>query len=114
MRSAAHSAPVRNYRLSRGEYDRAVEAGVFEPDAKLELIDGDLRTRPHGPVVAGAGGSSRCRESPGAAGPGRDGAPRHVGVRTVPRTRHQAGERSTGTSARRTSCASRAKKVLAS
>ena len=44
MRSAAHSAPVRNYRLSRGEYDRAVEAGVFEPDAKLELIDGDLRT----------------------------------------------------------------------
>ena len=44
MRSAAHSAPVPNYRLSRGEYDRAVEAGVFEPDAKLELIDGDLRT----------------------------------------------------------------------
>ena len=40
MRSAA---PVRNYRLSRLEYDRAVDAGVFEPEAKLELIDGDLR-----------------------------------------------------------------------
>ena len=32
-----------HYRLSRVEYDRAVEAGVFEADAKLELIDGDLR-----------------------------------------------------------------------
>ena len=31
-----------HYRLSRVEYDRAVEAGVFEADAKLELIDGDL------------------------------------------------------------------------
>ena len=30
------------YRLSRVEYDRAVEAGAFEPDAKLELIDGEL------------------------------------------------------------------------
>ena len=26
-----------HYRLSRVEYDRAVEAGAFEPDAKLEL-----------------------------------------------------------------------------
>ena len=34
----------------------------------------------------------RAVESPGAAGPGRDGAPRHVGVRTVPRTRHQASD----------------------
>ena len=34
---------VRRYRLSRVDYDRAVEAGAFEPDAKLELIDGDLR-----------------------------------------------------------------------
>ena len=31
-----------HYRLSRAEYDRAVEAGVFEADARLELIDGDL------------------------------------------------------------------------
>ena len=31
-----------HYRLSRVEYDRAVEAGVFEADARLELIDGDL------------------------------------------------------------------------
>ena len=31
-----------HYRLSRAEYDRAVEAGAFEPDAQLELIDGEL------------------------------------------------------------------------
>ena len=48
------------------------------------------------------------------AGPGRDGAPRHVGIRTVPRTRHQAGDALTGTSDRRASCVSRAMKVLAS
>ena len=30
------------YRLSRTEYDGAVKAGVFEPEAKLELVDGDL------------------------------------------------------------------------
>ena len=35
---------IRHYRLSRVEYDRAVEAGAFEPDARLELIDGDLNT----------------------------------------------------------------------
>ncbi len=35
-------ATIRHYRLSRAEYDRAVEAGVFDPDARLELIDGDL------------------------------------------------------------------------
>ena len=34
----------------------------------------------------------RAVESPGAAGSGRDGPPRHVGVRTVPPTRHQAGD----------------------
>ena len=31
-----------HYRLSRAEYDRAVEGGAFEPDAQLELIDGEL------------------------------------------------------------------------
>ena len=31
----------------------------------------------------------RAVESPGAAGPGRDGAPRHLRVRTLPRTRDQ-------------------------
>ena len=31
-----------HYRLSRLEYDRAVEAGVFEPAAKLELIDEEM------------------------------------------------------------------------
>ena len=28
------------YRLSRAEYDRALEAGVFAPEVRLELIDG--------------------------------------------------------------------------
>ena len=43
MRATVSGVPIRPYRLRRVEYDRAVEAGAFEPDAKLELIDGDLR-----------------------------------------------------------------------
>ena len=42
MRPAASDVSIDHYRLSRVEYDRAVEAGAFEPDAKVELIDGDL------------------------------------------------------------------------
>ena len=42
MRAAVPDVAIRPYRLSRVEYDRAVEAGAFEPDARLELIDGDL------------------------------------------------------------------------
>ena len=42
MRATASDVAVCHYRLSRVEYDRAVEAGAFEPDARLELIDGDL------------------------------------------------------------------------
>ncbi len=38
----ATESDVCHYRLSRVEYDRAVQAGAFEPDAKLELIDGNL------------------------------------------------------------------------
>ena len=34
--------PTDQYRLSRAEYDRAVEAGVFALGARLELIDGGL------------------------------------------------------------------------
>ena len=43
MRATASDVSIRHYRLSRVEYDRAVDAGAFEPDAKLELIDGGLR-----------------------------------------------------------------------
>ena len=43
MRATASEVSIRHYRLSRVEYDRAVEAGAFEPDARLELIDGNLR-----------------------------------------------------------------------
>ena len=42
MRSSLSDTSVSHYRLSRVEYNRAVEAGAFEPDARLELIDGDL------------------------------------------------------------------------
>ena len=42
MRATASDASICHYRLSRVEYDRAVVAGAFEPDAKLELIDGNL------------------------------------------------------------------------
>ena len=42
MGTRASDVSICHYRLSRGEYDRAVEAGAFEPDAKLELIDGNL------------------------------------------------------------------------
>lgn len=31
---------TRHHRWSRAEYDRAVAAGVFAPDARLELVDG--------------------------------------------------------------------------
>ena len=40
---------ARHHRWSRAEYDRAVEAGVFTSDARLELIDGALLAMtPHG------------------------------------------------------------------
>ena len=42
MRATVSDVSIHPYRLSRVEYDRAVEAGAFEPNAKLELVDGDL------------------------------------------------------------------------
>ena len=42
MRAAAHDVSIEHYRLSRVEYDRAVERGAFKPEARLELVDGDL------------------------------------------------------------------------
>ncbi len=45
MRATVSNVSIGRYRLSRVEYDRAVEAGAFEPDAKLELIDGDLNAK---------------------------------------------------------------------
>ena len=42
MRATASDACIRRYPLSRAEYDRAVEGVAFEPEAKLELVDGDL------------------------------------------------------------------------
>ena len=43
MTTTAPNVSITHYRLSRTEYDRAVEAGAFQPEAKLELIDGNLR-----------------------------------------------------------------------
>ena len=51
----------------------------------------------------------RAVESPDAAGPSRDGTPRHLGVRPVPRTRDQARDALQVTLDRRESCASRAR-----
>lgn len=34
------------HRWSRAEYERMAEAGVFEPEARLELIDGEILTLP--------------------------------------------------------------------
>ena len=42
MGATASDVSIGHYRLSRVEYDRAVEGGAFEPEAKLELIDGNL------------------------------------------------------------------------
>ena len=42
MRATVSDVAVGLYRLSRVEYDRAVQAGAFEPDSRLELIDGNL------------------------------------------------------------------------
>ena len=42
MRATVSDVSICRYRLSRAEYDRAVAGGAFEPDARLELIDGDL------------------------------------------------------------------------
>lgn len=42
MRATASDACIRRYPLSRAEYDRAVEGGAFEPEAKVELVDGEL------------------------------------------------------------------------
>ena len=38
----AAAVPSGHYRLSRREDDRAIAGGAFEPEAKLELVDGDL------------------------------------------------------------------------
>ena len=35
---------TRSYRWSRETYDRAVEAGIFGPGDRIELIDGDILT----------------------------------------------------------------------
>ena len=37
MRATVSDVSIRRYRLSRVEYDRAVEAGAFEPGARLEV-----------------------------------------------------------------------------
>ena len=44
--------PVRTRRWSRAEYERMIDKGIFQPDERLELIDGELivgepQTPPH-------------------------------------------------------------------
>ena len=38
------NVPLHAYRWSRAEYDRAVDAGVFDPEARVELIEGAILT----------------------------------------------------------------------
>ena len=40
------SAPVKRHMVSLEEYDRMIEAGVFEPDARVELIRGEIVDMP--------------------------------------------------------------------
>ena len=61
------------------------------PRARAALSPATRGGRPRGHVGQGRQ-EVRADESSGAAGPGRDGAPRHVGVRAVPGARHQAGD----------------------
>lgn len=58
------------YRWSRDAYDRAVDAGVFEPDDRLELIDGHLlamnpQGSRHAAIVGRAGEILRRAFGPG-------------------------------------------------
>ena len=70
--------------------------GIFAALAEFEreLIRERHRGRAQGRTGPRAQGRQEVRadESSGAAGPGRDGAPRHVGVRAVPGAQHQAGD----------------------
>ena len=40
--AVSETMAVPQYRWSRAEYDRAIEAGVFGPDARLELVEGAI------------------------------------------------------------------------
>ncbi len=44
-RQSTRTSPVRTRRWTRGEYDRLIERGVFGPEERLELIDGELLVR---------------------------------------------------------------------
>ncbi len=36
------TSAIRHYRWSRSEYDQMIAAGIFHPEARLELIDGEI------------------------------------------------------------------------
>jgi Uma2 family endonuclease len=40
--SAVLEVPVERHRLTRAQYETMIEAGVFGPEEKLELLDGEL------------------------------------------------------------------------
>ena len=40
--SAVLDIPLQRHRFSRAQYEQMVEAGVFGPDERLELLDGEI------------------------------------------------------------------------
>lgn len=44
--SAVLNSPLQPHRFTREEYDRMVAAGVFAPDARLELLEGEIINMP--------------------------------------------------------------------
>jgi len=43
--SAVLEIPLQRHRFSRSQYEQVVEAGVFAPGERLELLDGEIIDR---------------------------------------------------------------------
>ncbi len=65
MSLTASRPPLRTRRWSRHGYDRLIEVGIFRPDERLELIDGELLARepqrsPHATAISLVAGALRA------------------------------------------------------
>ena len=98
------AAPRRSRRALRDCADAGPRAARTDRRRPSVRAQGRAGTRPQGRQEV------RVVESTGAAGPGRDGPPRHLRVRTVPRTRDQARDALQVRRAPRANCAIRARR----